>query len=165
MMWPMPSRPPPPTPALERQITAFIRAGGYPHVAAEAAGVPRRTFERWLRYGRQSRRDAVYHAFAAAVRQAAAQARLRAEMAALDSKPLDWLKYGPGKETADNPGWTATVRPAPRDNGGATHVLEHAEFRALFALVRQLLAPYPGATEAVAVQALSSKLSRRGRRS
>ena len=150
----------PPTPALERQITAFIRAGGFPHVAAEAAGVSRRTFERWLRYGRQSRRDPVYHAFAAAVRQATAQARLPAEMAVHESKPLDWLKLGPGKETADKPGWTATVRAAPR-GAAAGNVLEHAEVRETIAVMRQMLAPYLGAAEAAS--ALLLKVPRRRR--
>ncbi len=125
--------------------------------------MPRRTFERWLRYGRQSRRDPAYHAFAAAVRQATAQARLRAEMAALEDKPLDWLKLGPGKETADNPGWTATVRAAPRDKGTG-NVLEHAEIRAFLALVLQLLAPYPGVAEAASAQAVALELSRRRRK-
>jgi hypothetical protein len=138
-----------PTPAVQQQITAFIRAGGFPHVAAEAAGVPRRTFERWMRYGRQRGREPVYHAFALAVRQASAQARLRAEIAILENKPLDWLRYGPGKETADNPGWTAAVRATPRDRG-ASKALESREVRAVLAALVQVLAPHPEARQAVA---------------
>ena len=46
------ARPPTPlTPELQGRIVAFVRAGGYPHVAAEAAGVPRHVFERWLKRG------------------------------------------------------------------------------------------------------------------
>jgi hypothetical protein len=146
----MPSPPLSPTPAVQQQITAFIRAGGFPHVAAEAAGVPRRTFERWMRYGRQRRREPVYHAFAAAVRQAEAQARLRAEIAVLENKPLDWLRYGPGKETAASTGWTAAVRAAPRGDGPAIHALQSREIRAVIAALVQVLAPHPEARQAVA---------------
>ena len=44
------------------------------------------------------------------------QARLHAELTALTDKPLDWLKAGPGKDSADNPGWTNPGKPrtAPR---------------------------------------------------
>ena len=41
------------TPALQEKIVAYIRAGGFPHVAAEAAGLPRRVFERWLERGQR----------------------------------------------------------------------------------------------------------------
>jgi hypothetical protein len=135
---------------VQQQIVAFIRAGGYPHVAAEAAGVGWRTFERWMRYGGRQRREPVYHAFAAAVRQAAAQARLRAEIAVMENKPLDWLRYGPGKETAERPGWTAAVRATARGDGRAGNVLENREIRALIASLVQVLAPYPEARRAVA---------------
>jgi hypothetical protein len=45
------------------------------------------------------------------VREAIATARLAAEMQALKDDPLFWLKYGPGKETADVPGWSNAVKP------------------------------------------------------
>ncbi|MFO0845889.1 MAG: hypothetical protein U0797_26490 [Gemmataceae bacterium] len=90
---------------VERSILSFIRAGGFAHVAAEAAGVPREEFEGWL-----ARPGPRYRAFALAVRQAEAQARLRVEVAVLDARPLDWLKSGPGKPRHDFPGWTAAAR-------------------------------------------------------
>jgi hypothetical protein len=92
----------------ERSILSFIRAGGFPHTAAEAAGVPRELFDDWL--SRPGRR---YREFALAVRQASAQARLRVEVAVIDTKPLDWLKSGPGKPQPGLPGWTAAARAAP----------------------------------------------------
>lgn len=92
----------------QRSILSFIRAGGFPHTAAEAAGVPRELFDDWL-----SRPGPRYRAFALAVRQASAQARLRVEVAVLDAKPLDWLKSGPGKPQPGLPGWTAPARAAP----------------------------------------------------
>jgi hypothetical protein len=153
-----------PTPALELQITAFIRAGGYPHVAAEAAGVPRRIFERWLRYGSKSRHLAIYGAFAKAIRQAAAQARLRAEIAVLESKPLDWLKFGPGKETGDNPGWTATVKALTARSKRDANALEDPTVRALLAALPQVLAPFPEARDAV-VQCMTEVRRLRRRRS
>ena len=39
------------TPAVEKIILAYVRAGGFPHVAAEAAGVPRDLFDEWMRKG------------------------------------------------------------------------------------------------------------------
>src|SRR5438105_1422557 len=87
------------TPAVEQAILAYVRAGGFPHVAAEAAGVPRAVFERWLARGQEPGGPAKYRAFLEAVRQAQAQARLGAEVSARDDKPLDWLRSGPGRET------------------------------------------------------------------
>ena len=46
---------PPPTDEQLRSITAFIRSGGFPLVAAEAAGVSRERFEQWLQLGRVTR--------------------------------------------------------------------------------------------------------------
>ena len=69
------------TPALRSQIVAGIRAGGYPHVAAEAWGVPKETFDDWLKRGVAADAREPYRSFAKEVRQAQAQARLRAEMA------------------------------------------------------------------------------------
>jgi hypothetical protein len=132
-----------PTPAVERQIVAFIRAGGYPHVAAEAAGVPRRTFERWLRRGRRRHCDPAYRSLAAAVMQASAQARLNAEVATRDGKPLDWLRYGPGKESAPNVGWTAPVRAAASKPGGSANALDEPETRARIFLVLESLVSHP----------------------
>src|SRR5262245_6914530 len=95
------------TPAVHQSIVAFVRAGGFAHVAAEAAGVPREVFDDWM-----SRPGPRYREFARAVRQAEAQARLRVEVAVLDARPLDWLKSGPGKPLPGYPGWTAPARAA-----------------------------------------------------
>src|SRR5206468_1043917 len=79
---------PPLTPDVEQAIAAFIRAGGFPHVAAEAAGIPRSVFESWLRRGRNPQGPRKYRAFVRAIDQAAAQARLGAEAASLKARPL-----------------------------------------------------------------------------
>jgi hypothetical protein len=134
-----------PTPEIEKAVAAFIRAGGYPHVAAEAAGVPRETFDDWLRRGRSPRAHAAYRRFAEAVRQAHAHARLTAEIAALKNKPLDWLRNGPGKETPASPGWTSAVKPASAPAGFA-----EAELHDLIRALLDVLGPYPEARAAVA---------------
>jgi hypothetical protein len=103
------------TAAVETTILAYVRAGGFAHVAAEAAGVAREIFEEWMRKGESKRPVARYRLFAEAVRQAEAQARLGAEVAALKSKPVDWLKAGLGKETAAKPGWSALAKPRASD--------------------------------------------------
>jgi hypothetical protein len=109
------------TPDIQARIASFVRAGAFPQVAAEAAGVPRRTFDRWLKRGERADAEEPYRAFARAVREAEAQARLRAENTVFDKRPFDWLKCGPGKEIARRPGWSAAPRAqsATRGDGDA----------------------------------------------
>jgi hypothetical protein len=145
------------TPALEQSIIAYIRAGGFPHVAAEAAGVPARVFDRWRRKGEARRSSRRYRAFASAVRQAVAQARLGAEVSICKDKPLDWLRSGPGRETPDCTGWTGTVR--PRLAAAAAPALAHPEVQALITTLLELLEPHPEvrSTVAAALAAISEK--------
>ncbi len=105
--------------ALQEKIVAFIRAGGFAHVAAEAAGLPREVFARWLARGEGDGAPVNYRAFARAIREAEAQARLKAELNVREDKPLDWLKAGPGKASADNPGWSNTSKAAATDTDKA----------------------------------------------
>jgi hypothetical protein len=139
------------TPAVQKDIIAFIRAGGFPHVAAEAAGVPRAVFERWLRKGEARRTARRLRAFADEVRKARAQTRLGAEIAILSDKPLDWLRYGPGRETADSPGWTATVKAAPARQGEVP-LLQREEVQALLATLMGALEGFPEPRTAVAAR-------------
>jgi hypothetical protein len=152
-----------PTPAIERQIVAFIRAGGFPHIAAQAAGVTRRTFERWLRQGRQSDCDPAYRSFASAVMQAAAQARLNAEIATRDSKPLDWLRYGPGKPTIHDAGWTGPVRAIPPKAAGPSSSLEDSTIMAVIKEVQEILNPLPELKERVAAVVNRPRIRQRRR--
>src|SRR5262245_59058160 len=64
------------TPRIQELICAYLRAGSFPHVAAEAAGVPQKVFERWLRWGRAKRPVPLYRDFYEAVSRAQAEARL-----------------------------------------------------------------------------------------
>jgi hypothetical protein len=142
------------TPEVEAQILAFIRAGGYPHVAAEAAGVPAAVFARCL--ARARRRDAPEHLrqFAADVRKAAAQARLRAEVHAYDKDPELWLTKGPGRERAGCPGWSGLVRPDPQATAAGE---DPPDVLALVATLARVLQPHPEARAAV-LQALNEDL-------
>jgi hypothetical protein len=142
--------------ALQEKIVAFIRAGGFAHVAAEAAGLPREVFARWLERGERSGAPANYRAFARAIREAEAQARLQAELNVRSDKPLDWLKAGPGKASADNPGWSN-----PGKSGGSTAAdkIDRAqvwsEVMHLFGRCAEQLAAYPDARAALSAWLVS----------
>src|SRR6185437_7480818 len=138
------------TAALQEQIVAYIRAGGFPHIAAEAAGLPRHLFARWLERGQRADAPAAYREFARAVMEAQAQARLHAELTALTDKPLDWLKAGPGKDSADNPGWTNPGKPRSASADGADKGQIWAEVLALLGRCAEGLGAYPEARAALA---------------
>jgi hypothetical protein len=137
------------TPALETTVVAYVRAGGFPHVAAEAAGVPREVFDDWLLRGKAAVSSTKYHQFFAAVMRAAAEARLNAEVAALQDKPMDWLKYGPGKERAAVPGWSALAKAQAPAGEKKTSPLLDPDVRALLRALMQALEPYPDARAAL----------------
>lgn len=141
------------TQQLHQQIVASIRSGGYPHVACEAWGIPRVLFDEWLRKGDDVRARPPYLTFARDVRQAIAQARLRAEMAVFQDDARAWLEHGPGRERNDCPGWSVSVKPADpvreRDNS-----LLDPEIMRAFRLVLDALAPFPEARAEVAKKLL-----------
>jgi hypothetical protein len=139
-----------PTLALRNRICAFIRAGSFPHVAAQAEGITPEEFEDWLRRGRQRRAAGEYRQFAQAVDQAVAQARLRAETAVLADNPMNWLKHGPGKQSPQSPGWTNQVRPPAPSDKDSTKALLEPELAALLSRILAALVPFPEAKAAVA---------------
>ncbi len=93
---------------IQRTIVEYIRAGAFDYVASQAAGIDVSTFRRWMERGKGGR--APYKAFAAAVAQARAEARVAAEIEVRRDNPLAWLRFGPGRERPDAPGWTQSVR-------------------------------------------------------
>jgi hypothetical protein len=137
------------TPALGQQICAYIRAGGYPAVAAEAAGIPVPVFRRWLARGMKQGARQPYRSFAEAVRQAQAQARLGAEMAGHKKDGLTWLKCGPGREAGSAPGWTQPLRAAPAEQR-EEDVLRRPEVARLIKVLLDALTPHPEARAAAA---------------
>lgn len=104
------------TPGLQETVVQYIRAGGFEWVAAEAAGLPRPLFEQWLRRGRESRRQP-YRGFCEAIRQARAQARLKAEIETRSAFPRDWLRHGPGRERPGRPGWSSPAKASAASGG------------------------------------------------
>jgi hypothetical protein len=132
------------SPELQHTICAYIRNGAFPHVAAEAVGVSRTVFEGWMQKGTAKGGRPIYRQFAAAVRQAIAQARVAAEIKAFGEAPIAWLKSGPGKERADNPGWTTTVKPSAKSSQ-TINILLTPDGQRLVMTLLQLLAPYPEA--------------------
>jgi len=125
-------------------------SGGYPHVAAEAAGVPREVFDAWLRRARVRRPKKKYRLFFEAILQARAQVRLAAEAKALLKDPFGWLKCGPGKETPDAPGWTNPPRAQVDGDPEAVNLLLRRETQELLATLLQVLQPFPEVRAAVA---------------
>jgi hypothetical protein len=137
------------TPELTKEIAAAIRAGGYPHVAADAFGVPKDVFDDWLQRGNQKNAWDPYRSFALEVRKAFAQARLRAEAASFEKDPKLWLVHGPGRETDGQPGWSVPVKPTDVVAEGHNALLD-PQLMALFRTVMDVLRPYPDACTKVA---------------
>jgi hypothetical protein len=146
------------TPDLQRKIVAALHAGAFPVVAAEAWGVSPRAFHEWMKRGDEPNALEVYRDFATEVRAAAAKARLRAEIAMYENQPRFWLQSGPGRETAEAPGWTVAVKPTLRAAENAATTLRRLR-RELEQLLT-LLEPFPEA-RAVAAEWLWRKTHKR----
>src|SRR5580765_630512 len=135
------------TPEVQQQICCFIRAGCFAQTAAEAAGIPAKIFNSWMRYGRARRPVPLYRDFLEAVHQAQAQARVVAESEARRKAPLSWLRYGPGRETSRMPGWTDPVKPRPRrERSGPSF----SRFQEMLPVLLEVLGPFPEARAALA---------------
>jgi hypothetical protein len=134
---------------LADRVLSYIQSGGYPRVAAEAAGVPGEVFLQWMEWGERKRAREPYRSFARAVRQAIAHGRLVAELAVHEKDPKFWLTHGPGKETAHNPGWTGEVKPANAQESADTDNT-NAQWQALYTILMRALAEFPEARLAVA---------------
>ncbi|NBO91604.1 MAG: hypothetical protein EBV06_04715 [Planctomycetia bacterium] len=128
------------TPEIQANLVAFLRAGGFPEVAAEASGITAAQFSRWMQRGSQPGAPRRLREFVTAVMQAVAQARLGAEVAMHENKPLEWLKFGPGRID-----WGAKAKPHEQAPG-----LEHPVFRTLLVGLLAALEPYPEARQAAA---------------
>jgi hypothetical protein len=131
------------TPALQVQIVASIRAGGFGHVAAQAWGVPKAVYESWLARGQGRRAREPYRSFAREVAAAQAQARLRAETRTFEQDCKFWLEHGPGRALRDDPGWGSPSRPSPDDGGHEESPLASPAVRALMRRVLQICGDHP----------------------
>jgi hypothetical protein len=131
------------TPAAQQAVVAYARAGCFPHVAAEAAGVAPDVFARLTADGGPAR----HRGFADAVRQAHAQARADAEIAIHGDRPLDWLKSGPGRPQPGQPGWTAPAKAADSRTTERS-LLQDPFVQRLFAELLDAMASHPEARAA-----------------
>jgi hypothetical protein len=118
------------SPEVLAAVVATIEAGAFDWVAAEAAGIGRRTFYDWLRRGEAG--EEPYAEFLVAVRRARASARGEAERTVRLKNPLAWLRLGPGRERPGEPGWTSSNKPPAEPTDGPSErtvreVLEEVE--------------------------------------
>jgi hypothetical protein len=105
------------------RLVERIRDGAFDWVAAEAAGIGRRTFYRWMERG--ERGEEAFIELAVSVRQARAEARIGAEHWVRQHDPLSWLRFGPGRERRGRPGWTQPAKgpdQAPEQQAGEEDV-------------------------------------------
>jgi hypothetical protein len=140
-------------PPRAQTLLAYIRQGGFPTVAADAAGVPPPIFASWLRRSEQRGVREPLRSFAKSVRQAIAQARLLSELAVCKHDPKFWLSHGPGKETADHAGWTTPVRPRVRAEVREDPIETR---RAFCSWILEALTPYPEARAKLAELVLAN---------
>lgn len=134
------------TPERHKGIVAAIRAGAYNWVAAEANGIDRETFRYWMRRGENERIEP-YLTFSVDVRTASAQARTAAEVEVRKDQPFNWLRFGPGRERENAPGWTESKQVTHR---GTVDIIHSTEWTRISAAIDEALLPYPEARLAVA---------------
>jgi hypothetical protein len=130
--------------ATQLQICAFIRTGGVPWVCAEATGVPRRVFHRWMARGERNPK-APFGPFYEQVLKAQAQARLKAEVELREQNALQWLKCGPGKEYPGLPGWSEPI--GPQEHAPHDAAITQTETFQLLGVLNRVLQKYPGALD------------------
>lgn len=134
------------TPEIHKAVVATIRAGAYDWVAAEANGIDRMTFHRWMRRG-ETERVEPFWTFSQDVRLARAQARASAELEVKKEQPFNWLRYGPGREREKAEGWTESKEVR---HSGSIDVVHSIEWSRIATTIEQALGPYPEAKLAVA---------------
>jgi hypothetical protein len=137
------------TEALVAQIASRVQGGAFPHVAAEAAGIPAEVFQDWMERGSRPGAREPYRSLAERVRNAHGHARCMAEVDLRQTEPKAWLLNGPGKISEALPGWSAPVKgqPAERD---AINLLLERQLQTFLVTLLEALGPYPEARAAVA---------------
>lgn len=92
---------------LIKQVSASIEAGAWDYVAAESAGIAQSTFYLWLQQAEAGTDDPLLIEFSEAIERARATARTNAENRVFAEKPDVWLLRGPGRQSAQRPGWSS----------------------------------------------------------
>jgi hypothetical protein len=144
------------TEALVADIASRVQGGAFPHVAAEAAGIPAEVFQDWMERGSRPGAREPYRSLAERVRHAHGHARCMAEVGLRKNEPKSWLLNGPGKNSDALPGWSTPVKGQPGADREAFNALLDARVQALLAALLTALEPYPDARAAVAA-ALAEK--------
>ena len=81
------------TQALIEEIAVRVQSGAFPHVAAEAAGVPAEVFQEWMERGSRPGAREPYRGLAEQVRHAHGHARCVSEVALRQKDPKAWLPF------------------------------------------------------------------------
>lgn len=137
------------TEAIVTAIASRVQGGAFPHVAAEAAGIPAEVFQEWMERGSRPGAREPYRSLAERVRNAHGYARCMAEVALRRDEPKAWLLNGPGKISEALPGWSAPVKGQPAERE-AVNVLLERQLQTFLVTLLEVLGPYPEARAAVA---------------
>jgi hypothetical protein len=140
------------TESLIHDIVMRVQNGAFPHVAAEAAGVPAEVFHDWLERGSRPGARDPYRGLAERVRHAHGHARCMAEIALHEANPRTWLLSGPGKSSADLPGWSTPVKGQAGADRRRANLLLEPQMQALIASLLDALTPFPDARAALAAK-------------
>jgi len=136
-------------PLIAEKIYAFVRAGAFPHIAAQAAGLPLNVFHLWMKRG--DLRYSIFRQFKLHLLECQAQARVGAEISTYQDNPEVWLRQGPGKDAIDNPGWSHAAKAIIHNSSQTLNLVLTPELAAIFGSVFQILSPYPDALKAVQI--------------
>ena len=96
-------------------ICERVKVGSFPYIAAQAVGIAKSTFYAWMQRGEKGRKS--YRELLDKVREASALARSHAEVRVFRDKPFEWLRYGPGRERPEEPGWTESAQTLKLEGG------------------------------------------------
>lgn len=81
------------TPERHDKIVQAMRLGSYADVAARHGGIGSTTYHKWMRWGKRDKdadTDSIYRAFRSAIKNAEADAELRAVQVILTAMPESW---------------------------------------------------------------------------
>jgi hypothetical protein len=138
------------TQALIEEIAVRVQSGAFPHVAAEAAGVPAEVFHEWMERGTRPGAGPPFRDLAERIRHAYGHARCMSEVALRQKDPKAWLLNGPGKHSDSLPGWTMPVKGQPKPERPAANALLEPQMQALLRSLLDVLTPFPEARAALA---------------
>jgi hypothetical protein len=130
------------TPELEATILAVIRSGGFVQDAFRVAGVPDRTWQRWMN---PSHTRGIFARLQTKIKQAEAVARVTAAQKVKADDPFKWSANGPGRDRPGEPGWAAMVPPAEPPSADKLDPAQFPEFVRFLNAVRIVMAVYPDA--------------------